>query len=183
MKYSSLFLCAVLCFVFTNPFQGLTAAQEYAYSSKQIAVNQMISPAWPIKVETAVIMDMDQKQVLTGTVRNQGQTTIHNIEFIIAGALPDGSPDCVALWQQPVSIAPGQSVDFTYQLGLKVKPGTSAKLGEQGITMDSASQVALSITNVKTDSGGWKTDQRQSLRSLNRFAMGEFIQPIKPEKY
>lgn len=183
MKYSSLFLCAVLCFVFSTPFQGLTTAQEYAYSSNQIAVNPMISPAWPAKVETAVIMDMDQKQVLTGTVRNQGQTTIHNIEFLITGFLPDGSHNCVALWQQPVTIAPGQSVDFTYQLGLKAKPGTSTKLDKQGITMYSGSQVALSITNVKTDSGGWKTDQHQSLRLLNRFAMGEFIQPLEPEKY
>ncbi|HNB74059.1 MAG TPA: hypothetical protein PLS70_23280 [Acidobacteriota bacterium] len=131
-----------------------------------------------------MITQLGKRQLLTCTVTNPGTQTVQNIELLLSVYFPDGSPHGVSLWQQPVTLAPGQSLDFTHQIGTIEDPDKVTDSDDQiGLKIDLQDKVVLSITNVKTDSGGWKTDQRQSLRSLNRFAMGEFIQPLEPEKY
>lgn len=161
-----------------------TFAHVSNLNPNRIVVNQLISPSWPVQVKTAVITQLGKRQLLTCTVTNPGTQTVQNIELLLSAYFPDGSPHSVSLWQQPVTLAPGQSLDFTHQIGSIEDPDTATDPDDENkIRIDLQDKVVLSITNVKTDSGGWKTDQHQSLRLLNRFAMGEFIQPLEPEKY
>lgn len=184
MKKSILLLLIILGFWSGLFLSNSISAQTSSASPNRIVVNQLISASWPVQMKMAVMTKFGKRQLLTCTVTNSSNHTIQNIEFLLSAYFPDGSTHGVSLWQQPVTLAPGQSLDFTHQIGTIEDPDTATDVDDQdGLHVDLQDTVVLSITNVKTTTGGWKADHRLAIETARHFASDQSIPPIEPLKY
>ena len=184
MKKSLLILLIVLGF-----WPGISRSNSiFAHASdlnpNRIVVNQLISASWPVQIKMAVITKFGKRQLLTCTVTNSSNHTIQNIELLLSAYFPDGSTHRVSLWQQPVTLAPGQSLDFTHQIGTIEDPDKATGSDDHAEPeIDLQDKVVLSITNVKTNAGGWKVDHRLATETARRFASDQSVPPIEPQNY